>query len=72
MDEHCQFLDKCPMFKYFNRAAQKVYIQVYCKGNFASCARRRLRLAGEAVPVNLMPHGSKLWKDGAAPPEFWD
>jgi hypothetical protein len=72
MEEHCQFLEKCPMFRYFNRTAQKVYMRVYCQGKFETCERRKLRLAAEPVPANLMPHGSKLWKDGDAPPKYWE
>ncbi len=69
MDQHCQFIDGCPMFKYFCRAAEVIYRQVYCEGDFESCARRKLRLDGQPVPANLLPQGVNLWEEGETPPE---
>jgi hypothetical protein len=71
MDEKCQYLEGCPMFKYFTRIAKKVYIDTYCQGDYERCARRKLRLAGEPVPANLLPHGGKLWDDNQLPPKLW-
>jgi hypothetical protein len=68
MADQCEFLTGCPMFKYFRDYAKKVYAEFYCQGNYASCRRRQLRMAGKAVPQNLMPHGGKLWEDGQTPP----
>ncbi len=72
MQKQCEYLEACPMFHYFRRVAQKVYQEVYCQGDYVLCHRRKLRVAGEPVPKNLLPHGGKLWKDGDAPPEYWE
>jgi len=68
----CENTETCPMFKYFRRVAQEVYRNLYCEGDFEICARRRLRLAGQPVPANLLPHGGKLWLDTERPPELWE
>ncbi|NDJ76367.1 MAG: hypothetical protein GYB65_08910 [Chloroflexi bacterium] len=72
MPEACQFLDGCPMFAYFCRAAKKVYREMYCEGDFAACARRQLRMENNPVPDNLLPHGSTLWDDHQKPPKYWE
>ena len=66
----CQFLDGCPMFKYFRRSAQRAYVAMYCQGDYARCQRRKLRLAGKPVPENLLPFGGTLWDEGDRPP-WW-
>jgi hypothetical protein len=68
MAGQCEFIEGCQMFKYFRDYAKKVYAEFYCQGNYVSCRRRQLRLAGQPVPQNLLPHGGKLWEDGKAPP----
>jgi hypothetical protein len=62
----CQFIEKCPMFQYFTTSAKHVYIQMYCKGNFERCKRRKLRVAGQAVPEGLLPYGGYLWEEKKA------
>ena len=69
MGKQCQFIEGCPMFKYFCRAAETIYRQVYCEGDYESCARRNLNLAGQPVPENLLPKGVNLWEEGETPPE---
>ncbi|HEC21290.1 MAG TPA: hypothetical protein ENI95_00065 [Chloroflexi bacterium] len=59
----CQFVEGCPIFKYFRRYAIKVYLEMYCEGNYERCRRRQLRLAGKPVPANLLPHGGTLWDE---------
>lgn len=71
MGETCDYLEGCPMFKYFNRVARRVYGDMYCKGDYARCERRKLRLAGRPVPENLLPYGGKLWDDNGSPPWGW-
>jgi hypothetical protein len=68
MAGQCEFLDGCPMFKYFRNSAKRVYVGFYCRGKYETCRRRQLRLAGQPVPKNLLPHGGKLWDDGTTPP----
>ena len=68
-DNCCELIEKCPMFAYFSRVAEALYNMAYCEGNHDHCARRKLRLAGEEVPVNLLPQGGLLWRADEAPPE---
>jgi hypothetical protein len=60
MDNHCQFVDGCPIFAYFNRTAKKVYLAMYCEGSYIRCQRRQLRLLGRPVPPDLLPYGGSL------------
>jgi hypothetical protein len=70
--ERCQFVEGCPIYKYFRRVAEQITRETYCEGPyFPECARRKLRLAGQPVPDNLLPHGGKLWEDNKKPPDFW-
>ncbi len=71
MSACCEFLEKCPMFRYFRAAAKKVYQDMYCQGDFDRCERRKLRLAGQTVPDNLLPFGGRLWDDDDQPPDQW-
>lgn len=64
MSENCPYVDGCPIFEYFCRAAKTVYMNLYCQGEYQNCERYKLRQAGEPVPNNLLPHGSTLWDDG--------
>jgi len=64
MAQSCEFVEECPIYKYFRVQARHVFMQLYCEGDFASCERRKLRLAGRPVPKNLLPHGGLLWQDG--------
>ncbi|NDJ52891.1 MAG: hypothetical protein GYB68_07395 [Chloroflexi bacterium] len=59
--ESCDFLDGCPMFKYFSKSAQAIYAYTYCKGDFTQCARYSRRMRGEEVPPCLLPQGFNLW-----------
>lgn len=69
MTTQCEFLDGCPMFQYFCTCAEAVYRAAYCEGDYHLCERRTRRRAGEDVPLNLMPQGTKLWPDGTTPPK---
>lgn len=60
------------MFQYFCRAAKRVYRELYCEGDYASCERRKLRMAGQPVPHNLLPHGRPLWDPSEKPPPLWE
>lgn len=64
----CDFIKGCPMFAYFCRSSQIIYCTVYCQGDFATCKRRQLRLAGQPVPDSLLPQGMLLWEEGEKPP----
>ncbi len=67
MNERCQFVEGCPIFAYFNRTAKKVYLAMYCEGDFARCKRRQLRLSGQPVPPDLLPFGGTLSYDAERP-----
>ncbi len=57
-DKKCPYIDTCDMFKRFTtESAKKVFITLYCKGNFKKCARKKLRDSGQPVPENLLPSG---------------
>jgi hypothetical protein len=69
MARQCEFVEGCPMFKYFRAGARRIYLEIFCQGDFEVCHRRRRRLAGEPVPRNLLPHGGTLWAEKDSPPE---
>lgn len=62
--ESCPHLEGCPVFAYFRSYAKQVYIDMYCQGDYERCARRKLRLAGEEVPKDLLPTGFRLYQEG--------
>ncbi len=61
-DRDCPYLEKCPIFAQFKRYAQKVYMDMYCQGDFQRCRRHQLRTAGQDVPPDLMPYGGLAWE----------
>lgn len=67
MAAQCEFIEGCPIYKHFRLQAQHVFRELYCEGDFAACERRKLRLAGQPVPANLLPHGGTLWQEGEPP-----
>ena len=69
MSMKCDFIEGCPMFRYFCRSAELIYRHVYCEGDYKTCERFKLRVADQPVPENLLPQGVKLWKDGETPPD---
>ncbi len=69
MADQCEYIEACPMFKYFRDYTKKVYARVYCQGKFGACERRKLRQQEQQVPQNLLPHGGKLWDDDQTPPD---
>ena len=62
-EKQCEHVEQCPIFKYFKRIAQRVYMDLYCLGDYERCERRKLRLANKPVPENLLPHGGTLWDE---------
>ncbi|MEA3351934.1 MAG: methyl-accepting chemotaxis protein [Chloroflexota bacterium] len=56
----CPNLASCPIFKKLTaKDATHRYIQMYCKGKFDQCARKKLKDAGEPVPLSLLPDGEE-------------
>ncbi len=64
--ESCEYLVVCPMFAHFGEHNWKVYITLYCHGNFTVCRCRRLLANGESIPAGLLPYGGQLRKSGQA------
>jgi hypothetical protein len=58
----CQFMSGCPIFAHFrNEGARNLWVRLYCKGTKQpQCERLKLRLAGDSVPVSLLPNGDHL------------
>ncbi len=57
----CPYINDCPMFRrIMTDALRKVFIDLFCKGDFELCERKKLRDAGEPVPDDLLPHGGRL------------
>ncbi|MBI5960144.1 MAG: hypothetical protein HY866_15495 [Chloroflexi bacterium] len=71
-ESSCEFIDGCPMFRYFRNTAKLIYQELYCNGKFTDCERRTRRMAGKPVPANLLPNGAKLWRDEEKPPPLWE
>ncbi|MBU0511030.1 MAG: methyl-accepting chemotaxis protein [Chloroflexi bacterium] len=60
----CPNLTGCPIFERLAAAdVEHNFIQQYCKGDFEACQRKRLKDAGESVPLSLLPDGSELLDD---------
>ncbi len=58
----CEFLSGCP---FFNKYAAKYpnltsLAEIYCKAFPSYCKRYQLRMAGQKVPINLLPNGDFL------------
>jgi len=61
METNCNFIEGCPMFKYFSESAEIIYAYFYCKDAYLSCERYKRRMKGEDVPPCLLPQGYHLW-----------
>jgi hypothetical protein len=62
MAADCECLAACPIFARFRaEGIRNFWIQLYCKGNKQeSCARKKLKAAGQEVPLTLLPSGEHL------------
>ncbi|GAB4478707.1 MAG: hypothetical protein Kow00124_23370 [Anaerolineae bacterium] len=56
----CSFIYGCPVFPYFHANQMLDCMRRFCLGDYGQCERRKLRLAGEKVPADLMPDGCKM------------
>jgi len=50
------------------KEALQVWQSFYCEGSYARCERYKLALAGEDVPVRLLPNGRLQDEHPAGPP----
>jgi len=57
----CLHFVACPIFERFStQESKRLYVSQYCEGNFEACARKKLKDAGEPVPLSLLPDGGQL------------
>ncbi len=58
----CEYLEKCPVFEKCQTGfIKKVFAIKYCQGSeLANCERRKLKSAGMAVPLTLLPNGEHM------------
>lgn len=57
----CTHVDNCELFAQFAlNPALRVWQVHYCDQEFKRCARFQLSLTGAAVPLNLLPNGSRV------------
>ncbi|MFZ5917574.1 MAG: methyl-accepting chemotaxis protein [Chloroflexota bacterium] len=55
----CPNLAACPVFaNLYSVATDASYIDRYCMSDYVACSRKRLKDAGEPVPLTLLPDGS--------------
>jgi len=60
-DLTCPHFALCPIFERFSTdEAKHDYISHYCEGDFETCARKKLKDAGQRVPPTMLPDGSEL------------
>jgi len=56
METKCQYIDGCPIAKYFGQTGWSVFASRYCRdGKFDECKRYKLRTAGKQVPPHVLP-----------------
>ncbi len=68
MSRLCPFIDGCPIFAYYSQNLMKDCMSNYCLGFFDACERRKLRLAGDPVPRDLMPDGTRMPESASGAP----
>lgn len=57
----CTHCDQCELYTQFAlNPALQVWQAHYCQGEFHRCVRFQMSLRKEAVPLNLLPNGSKV------------
>jgi hypothetical protein len=62
-DSDCPNMTNCEMYRVFTLAgALEVWKLNYCRADYARCERYKRTIAGQPVPVNLMPNGALLRK----------
>jgi hypothetical protein len=57
----CPHKEGCELFPYLNlQPLLKLWQLNYCDADFTKCARYKLSLAGQPVPLMLLPSGKHL------------
>lgn len=63
----CPHATDCPLYSQFSLdSLLKYWKSSYCEADHGRCARYKLSLAGQPVPLNLLPSG-KLMAAAAVP-----
>ncbi len=58
MEKVCPMYEKCPLLPTLSEKEREEVVKKYCKGDFESCARKKIKDSGKMPPANLMPDGS--------------
>lgn len=62
-DGDCPHMSGCEMYRLFTYAGTLGAWKInYCTGDYARCQRYQRAVAGQQVPINLMPNGALLKK----------
>ena len=57
----CVHFAACPIFgRSATDESMDAYVSQYCEGDFDECARKKLKEAGQPVPLSLLPDGGQL------------
>lgn len=57
-EKSCPYVKGCPVYQHFRtKSVKDVFTTIYCQGNFANCARKKLKDNGDPVPDKLLPNG---------------
>ncbi len=55
MSDQCDYIEQCPIVKYFNEQSWDMMLKRYCLGDFHKCYRFQRRQKGEPVAEHNMP-----------------
>lgn len=57
----CSHTSNCPLFAQFAmEPALAIWKKHFCDGEFTNCARYKLALKGEVIPISLLPNGNMI------------
>ncbi len=57
--KNCPLLEKCVFFQgaLLPEAIKNILVNKYCKADYSTCERKKLRDKGEKPPSNMVPDG---------------
>lgn len=58
--QFCPHTENCPVFRHFGVFTREVYRELYCLGDYDTCARYELKERCETVPPDLLPTGKRI------------
>ena len=57
-EKSCPNVSNCSAYGHFHtKSVRDVFTTIYCLGNFAKCARKKLKDNGDPIPEKLLPNG---------------